>query len=94
MSETYIRIGSPRPARYGEHTKNMGLETYFTTTNLEQIGIKQHSYVLKKVNTMHWKKYGPLVKSISTCVLTYHLGVIQKLIAKARKSERKGNKQF
>ena len=34
--------------RYGEHTKNKGLETHFTTTNLEQIGIKQHNYMLKK----------------------------------------------
>ena len=30
-----MRIGSPHPARYGEHTKNKGLEIYFTTTNLE-----------------------------------------------------------
>ena len=77
-----MHIGSSRPARYGEHTKNKGLETYYTATNLEcaQIGTKPHNYVVKKLNKINWnrkKKYGPLVKSIATCVLTYHLGVIQ-----------------
>ena len=77
-----MRFGSPCPARYGEHTKYNGLETYFTTTNLEcaQIGIKPHNYVVKKKRTKctgNGKEYSPLVKSISTCVLTYHLGVIQ-----------------
>ena len=43
-----MRIGSPRPATYRKQTKNMGLETHFTTTNLEQIGIKQQNSKLKK----------------------------------------------
>ena len=92
-----MRIGSLRPSRYGRTHQNNGLETYFTTTNseCEQIGIKTHNFVIKKkVNKMHWKKYGALVKSISTLILTCHLGIIQKMTVKARKGKGKGNKLF
>ncbi len=43
---------------------------------------------------MHWKKNGPLVKSISTLLLTCHLGIIQKIIVKAKKSKERETNCF
>ena len=47
-----------------------------------------------KVNKITGKKYGPLEESIYTCIQTYHHGVTQKMIVKAREGKGIGNKQF
>ena len=66
------------------HTQKK-LETYFSLTNLDRAQIvEKHNYVVKKVNKIHMKKYGPLVKSIST-LPTLHYGITQKMIVETGK---------
>ena len=86
-----MHIGCLHLPRYGEYTKNKGLGTCFTLTNLERA--QPHNYVVKiMVNKMHWEKYGPLEES--TCIQIYHHGITQKMVVEARKSKGEENKQF